>query len=151
MKKIGLIILILFISLTISGCKTKSVKKAKSFQVEIKDNIKAKATITKILKNKIIRINFDRLSEGTKVKTKVEYYQDLEKDEMVYEDNFIYVFPNEQTDCLFEIPVRTTITTLNNNATEEDIKDKNYNENNTKKEKLSYDYIKLTISNYKEQ
>ncbi len=146
MKKTILLLMVLVAVVSISGCTAKKEKsnKLKELQINLKDNIKATAKIKTITDGKIVKVDFKRQDENTKVKVNLKYYSNDSK-ESLYEENMIYNFPNKDTECIMEIPIRTEIIKLKEGK-EDAIDNKEYTEENTTKEKLNYDYLKLNIS-----
>lgn len=148
MKKIITILIATILLFTIVGCGKKEEKKENKnnevLRIELKDGIKAKAKIADSVNSQVVRINFNRQKEGSKVAIKLGYYK---KNKKVYEDNIIYIFPAKDVDCMMEIPIQKEVIVLKDPLKYVDPKD--YNDQNTTKQKIEYDYLKLEIKNNK--
>lgn len=139
MKKITLILIISILTLTTVGCGcSKKEQKQEKLQIDLKDNIQAIAKITKNVDLNIVRVNFERRDEGEKVELKLSYYKDKKE---IYKDQIIYQFPAKDIDCVLDIPIQSEIIKITDPS---QLNSKKVDKNATK-EKLEYDYLKLTI------
>lgn len=137
-KKIFTLV-IAIVLVTITGCgKKETVKKEEMLKLELKNNIKATAKITKNIDDDIVRIKFKRQNEGSEVKTKLIYYYNKKE---VYSEDLKYIFPNGETECILEMVVKHETLKLKQGA---DLT--SYTDSDIEKTKLNYDSLKLIIS-----
>ena len=108
MKKNKLIIILIIIAISLTGCAMSSTIEKSINHGELtyryNDGIKGKVEFIKIGNERFIRFRFDKRKKDTKVKIAIKYYQE---DNKVYEDNINYTFPEKSPEYLLDVPIAT--------------------------------------------
>lgn len=149
MKKIIILLTAILFFTVGCGCskeeKKEEIKEIPKIdlRLDLKDDIRATADITKNSEMDVVQVHFERKEPGTKVKANLIYYDKDNKE--VYQDMIHYTFPDNETDCYLDIPILTEITKLKKDVK---LNEKGeYNKSDLETIQLNYKSLVLTISN----
>lgn len=149
MKKVIILLTTILFFTVGCGCSKEEKKEEKKeipkldFRLDLKDDIRATADITKNSDMDVVQVHFERKEPGAKVKANLKYYDKDNKE--VYQDTIHYSFPDSQTDCYLDIPILTEMTKLKKDVK---VNEKGeYKKSDLETVKLNYKSLVLIISN----